>query len=212
MEKKHHLKGLGEMLDQRQSDMHEHFSKIFATLEEETPPGKPALAIITRFGTTTRDPPYTTTHNPAQTHEPISNEEARSDELPTNPENDAPASPTLYQPSKSSDVPFPSRLKKQKKEDKDEKLLNIFKQIHINLPFMEAMIHMPKGAKVLKDLLSHKEKLEKVASSVNLSEECSTIIQKNLPQKEGDPGSFTLPCLIGPLAVKKCPGRSWNKH
>ncbi|GJW65533.1 hypothetical protein Tco_0117417 [Tanacetum coccineum] len=63
-----------------------------------------------------------------------------------------------------------------------------------------AMIHMPKGAKVLKDLLSHKEKLEKVASSVKLSEECSTIIQRSLPQKEGDPGSFTLPCLIGPLA------------
>ncbi|GKD19386.1 reverse transcriptase domain-containing protein, partial [Tanacetum coccineum] len=64
------------------------------------------------------------------------------------------------------------------------------------------MIHMPKGAKVLKDLLSHKEKLKKADSSVKLSEECSVIIQKNLPQKEGDPGSFTLPCLIGPLAVK----------
>ncbi|GKD37985.1 reverse transcriptase domain-containing protein [Tanacetum coccineum] len=67
---------------------------------------------------------------------------------------------------------------------------------------MEAMIHMPKGAKVLKDLLSHKEKLEKAASSVKLSEECSAIIQRSLPQKEGDPGSFTLPCLIEPLAVK----------
>ncbi|GKC72472.1 reverse transcriptase domain-containing protein, partial [Tanacetum coccineum] len=61
---------------------------------------------------------------------------------------------------------------------------------------------MPKGAKVLKDLLSHKEKLEKAASSVKLSEECSAIIQRSLPQKEGDPGSFMLPCLIGPLAVK----------
>ncbi|GJU55252.1 reverse transcriptase domain-containing protein [Tanacetum coccineum] len=57
------------------------------------------------------------------------------------------------------------------------------------------MIHMSKGAKVLKDLLSHKEKLEKAASSVKLSEKCSAIIQRNLPQKEGDPGSFTLPFL-----------------
>ncbi|GJY52156.1 reverse transcriptase domain-containing protein, partial [Tanacetum coccineum] len=55
------------------------------------------------------------------------------------------------------------------------------------------MIHMPKGAKVLKDLLSHKEKLEKAASSVKLSDECSVIIQRSLPQKEGDPGSVTLP-------------------
>ncbi|GJZ29407.1 hypothetical protein Tco_0574054 [Tanacetum coccineum] len=64
------------------------------------------------------------------------------------------------------------------------------------------MIHNAKGAKVLEDLLRHKEKLEKAASSVKLSEECSAIIQRNLPQKEGDPGSFTLPCLIGPMAVK----------
>ncbi|GKA86041.1 putative nucleotidyltransferase, ribonuclease H [Tanacetum coccineum] len=46
------------------------------------------------------------------------------------------------------------------------------------MPFLEAMIHMPKGAKVLKDLLSHKEKLEKAASLVKLSEECSAIIQR----------------------------------
>ncbi|GJW77139.1 hypothetical protein Tco_0138821 [Tanacetum coccineum] len=64
------------------------------------------------------------------------------------------------------------------------------------------MIYMPNGAKVLKDLLSHKEKLEKAASLVKLSEECSAIIQRSLPQKEGDLGSFTLTCLIGPLAVK----------
>ncbi|GJV61263.1 reverse transcriptase domain-containing protein [Tanacetum coccineum] len=64
------------------------------------------------------------------------------------------------------------------------------------------MIHMPRGAKVLKDLLCHKEKLKKAASSVKLSEECSAIIQKSLPQKEGDPRSFMLPCLIRPLTVK----------
>nr|GEZ73190.1 hypothetical protein [Tanacetum cinerariifolium] len=61
---------------------------------------------------------------------------------------------------------------------------------------------MPKGAKVLKDLLSHKEKLEKATSSVKLSEECSAVIQRRCPKKERDPGSFTLPCLIGPLVVK----------
>ncbi|GJW30294.1 reverse transcriptase domain-containing protein [Tanacetum coccineum] len=79
--------------------------------------------------------------------------------------------------------------------------INIFKQIHINLPFLEDMIHMPKGAKVLKNLLSHKEKLENAALLVKLSEECSAVIQKGLLLK-GDPRSFTLPCLIRPLAVK----------
>ncbi|GJT98368.1 hypothetical protein Tco_1093886 [Tanacetum coccineum] len=96
----------------------------------------------------------------------------------------APRPSILYQPSKTSSLPFPSRLKKQKKDDEDERLLSIFKQIHINLPFLEAMIHMSKGTKVLKDLLLHKEKLEKATSSVKLSEECSAIIQRSQPQKE----------------------------
>nr|GEV75700.1 hypothetical protein [Tanacetum cinerariifolium] len=61
------------------------------------------------------------------------------------------------------------------------------------------MIHMPKGSKVL---LSHKEKLEKAASSLKLSEEFSAVIQKGVYQKERDPGSFTHLCLIEPLAVK----------
>ncbi|GKF16755.1 hypothetical protein Tco_0061673, partial [Tanacetum coccineum] len=93
----------------------------------------------------------------------------------------APRPSILYQPSKTSSLPFPSRLKKHKNDDEDERLLSIFKQIHINLSFLEAMIHMPKGAKVLKDLLLHKEKLEKAASSVKLSEDCSAIIQRSLP-------------------------------
>ncbi|GJU85755.1 hypothetical protein Tco_1293301 [Tanacetum coccineum] len=46
------------------------------------------------------------------------------------------------------------------------------------------MIYMPKGAKVLKDLLSHKEKLEKAASSVKLSEECSAIIKGVCPKRK----------------------------
>nr|GEW84203.1 hypothetical protein [Tanacetum cinerariifolium] len=43
---------------------------------------------------------------------------------------------------------------------------------------------MPKGAKVLKDLLSHKQKLKKAASSVKLSEECSTFVQGSSPKRK----------------------------
>nr|GEY09258.1 hypothetical protein [Tanacetum cinerariifolium] len=99
-------------------------------------------------------------------------------------DEEAPWSSVFYQPSKSSNQPFPSRVRKQKRNDEDEQLLSIFKQIYINLPFLEAMIHMPKGAKVLKDLLSHKEKLEKAASLVKLSEESSAIIREAYPKKK----------------------------
>nr|GEX75254.1 reverse transcriptase domain-containing protein [Tanacetum cinerariifolium] len=89
-----------------------------------------------------------------------------------------------------------------KKDDWREKFLSIFKHININLLFLEALNQMLKGDKACKDLLSNKAKLENVASSVTLSEECLAVIQKNLPQKKGDPGSFTLPCLIGTMPVK----------
>ncbi|GJT53351.1 hypothetical protein Tco_0988405 [Tanacetum coccineum] len=163
MEKKHHLNGLREMLDQRKTNMHEQFSKVFTTLRRNTSLNDPPMAITTLSGTTTRDPPHPASHTSPLPHEQASNDEIGSKEPPVNP------------------------VKKQEKKDEDEKLLNIFKQIHINLPFLEAMIHIPKEAKVLKDLLSHKEKLEKAASSIKLSEECFAVIQKGLPQKEGDP-------------------------
>nr|GFC82075.1 hypothetical protein [Tanacetum cinerariifolium] len=104
------------------------------------------------------------------------------EESPTSMNHVNPQSSTFYDPSKSSSIPFLSRLKKQNNDDGDEQFLSIFKHIHINIPFLEAMIHMPKGAKVIKDLLSHKEKLKKSSSSVKLSEECSAFIQRNLPQ------------------------------
>ncbi|XP_021996223.1 uncharacterized protein LOC110893421 [Helianthus annuus] len=59
---------------------------------------------------------------------------------------------------------------------------------------------MPKYAKFLKDILSNKQKLEDM-SCVVMNESCSAILQNRLPTKMGDPGSFTLPCLIGNMSV-----------
>ncbi|GJS76133.1 DNA-directed DNA polymerase, partial [Tanacetum coccineum] len=193
------------MLVQDRKKLREQYSQIFSTINKrETPkPEAPTFAITTRSGISTQDPPFPALPRPATDNftEGETKREGPEGVEPNIIQEPAPQPSILYQPSKSSNLPFSSRLKKQKKDDEDEWLLLIFKQIHINMSFLEAMIHMPKGAKVLKDLLSHKEKLKKAASSVKLSEECSAIIQRSLPQKEGDPGSFTLPCLIGPLAV-----------
>ncbi|XP_022040159.1 uncharacterized protein LOC110942698 [Helianthus annuus] len=80
------------------------------------------------------------------------------------------------------------------------KFLELFKQLHINLTFVEALAQMPKYAKFLKDILSNKKKLEEL-SQVTLNEECSAVLQNKLPKKMNDPGSFTIPCLIGSLSV-----------
>ncbi|GJV00837.1 hypothetical protein Tco_1330107 [Tanacetum coccineum] len=200
LKKSFHAKGLGEMLNQHRRGMHEQFSQILTAIgKSRTPTSKtdpPTFSIMTRSGTSTRDPPYltpprTTTVNPIERTLKRGIPEVHDPTVVRNKETSQ--SPTFYHPYKSSSVPFPSRLKEQKKDDNDEWLLSIFRQIHINLPFLEVMIHMPKGAKVLKDLLSHKEKLKKAATSVKLSEECLVVVQRSLPQKDGDPGSFTLP-------------------
>ena len=74
--------------------------------------------------------------------------------------------------------------------------MDILKKIHINIPFADALEKMPNYVKFLKDIISKKRRLEEF-ETVKLSKECSAILQKKLPQKLKDPGSFTLPCTIG---------------
>ncbi|XP_027357160.1 uncharacterized protein LOC113866530 [Abrus precatorius] len=99
-------------------------------------------------------------------------------------------------------LPYPARLKKDKDDEQFGKFLSLFRQLHINLPFVDALAQLPKYAKFLKDLLSNKKKLEELAM-VTLNKECSAILQNKMPKKLKDPGSFTLPCLIGRLIVDR---------
>ena len=55
---------------------------------------------------------------------------------------------------------------------------------------------MPSYVKLMKDILSKKRKLGDY-EMVALTEECSVVLQKKLPPKLRDPGSFTIPCTIG---------------
>ncbi|CAJ2672467.1 unnamed protein product [Trifolium pratense] len=67
---------------------------------------------------------------------------------------------------------------------------------------VEALEQMPSYAKFLKELLTKKRKpLDD--EMVSMTEECSALIQRKLPQKKKDPGSFTIPCSIGTLTIEK---------
>ncbi|KAJ0810425.1 putative aspartic peptidase domain superfamily [Helianthus annuus] len=95
-----------------------------------------------------------------------------------------------------SRAPFPSRLKNQTYSKEYGKFLEIFKQLRINLPFIEALQSMPKYAKFLKDLLKRKDRLGEV-SNIPLSGGCSAVVLNKVPEKLTDPGLFTIPCLFG---------------
>ena len=72
----------------------------------------------------------------------------------------------------------------------------MFKKIKINIPFSEALTQMPQYAKFMKDILRKKRKIIK-EGIVSLTATCSAVIQKTLPKKRQDPGSFTIPYKIG---------------
>ena len=93
-------------------------------------------------------------------------------------------------------IPFPGRLKKQMEEKHYKKFLDIFRSLHINIPLADALEQMPKYAKYLKDMLTKKRKWEE-HETVMLTEESSAILRKKLPPKLKDPGSFSIPCMIG---------------
>ncbi|XP_027181977.1 uncharacterized protein LOC113780369 [Coffea eugenioides] len=99
-------------------------------------------------------------------------------------------------------VPFPQRLKPSRNDKEFEKFVNIFKQLHINIPFVDAILQIPSYAKFLKEIMTKKRRLVD-SETIALTEECSAIIQNKLPPKLKDPESFTIPCIIGNVEFSK---------
>nr|GFA40567.1 reverse transcriptase domain-containing protein [Tanacetum cinerariifolium] len=69
----------------------------------------------------------------------------------------------------------------------------MFKKLYFNISFAEALAHMPKYAKMVKDLLTNKEKLLKLVNTP-LNENCSAVLLKKLPEKLRDTRRFLIPC------------------
>ncbi|GKB05360.1 reverse transcriptase domain-containing protein [Tanacetum coccineum] len=94
-------------------------------------------------------------------------------------------------------LPYPSRLNKQKIREKDDilssKFMEIFRNLHFELSFVDALIHMPKFASMFKKMLNNKDKLIELTKTP-LNENCSAVVLKKLPEKLGDPGRFLIPC------------------
>ena len=72
-------------------------------------------------------------------------------------------------------IPHPQRLKKHKLDKQFTKFMEVFKKLHINIPFADALEQMPSYVKYMKDILSQKRRLADF-EIVNLTEECSAIL------------------------------------
>ncbi|GJX90865.1 reverse transcriptase domain-containing protein [Tanacetum coccineum] len=67
------------------------------------------------------------------------------------------------EPSKTkTNLPYPSRIEKDKNRERDDilasKFIEIFRDLHFELSFADALVHMPKFALMIKKLLSNKDK------------------------------------------------------
>nr|GEU56548.1 reverse transcriptase domain-containing protein [Tanacetum cinerariifolium] len=94
-------------------------------------------------------------------------------------------------------IPYPSRSNKQKLREKDDnlalKFVEILRNLHFELSYADALLHMPKFALMFKSLLNNKEKLFDLATTL-VNDNCSAVILKKLLEKLGDPVKFLIPC------------------
>nr|GEX81202.1 reverse transcriptase domain-containing protein [Tanacetum cinerariifolium] len=91
-------------------------------------------------------------------------------------------------PKPKANLPYPSRLAKQKLCEKDDilaaKLMEIFRDLHFELSFADALIHIPKSAPMFKKLLNNKDKLIELTKTP-LNENYSAVVLKKLSEKLG---------------------------
>ncbi|CAN6573144.1 unnamed protein product [Malus baccata var. baccata] len=95
-----------------------------------------------------------------------------------------------------SNVPFPSRFMQTKKEEAEKDILETFRKVQVNIPLLDAIKQVPRYAKFLKELCTTRKRMS-TKEVVKVGENVSAILQLKLPPKCKDPGSFTIPCIIG---------------
>nr|GEU72882.1 reverse transcriptase domain-containing protein [Tanacetum cinerariifolium] len=114
-----------------------------------------------------------------------------------NVSNQMPEEPSVVIPKAKANLPYLSRLQKEKLREKDDiltaKFMEIFRDLHFELSFTDALVHMPKFAPMFKKLLNNKDKLIELTKTP-LNENYSAVVLKKHPKKLGDPGRFLIPC------------------
>nr|GEV69713.1 hypothetical protein [Tanacetum cinerariifolium] len=100
------------------------------------------------------------------------------------------------EPEATKDTKLPSTENIQPPSVQDDilaaKFMEIFRDLHFELSFADALVHMPKFAPMFKKLLNNKDKLIELTKTP-LNEKCSAVVLKKLLEKLGDPGRFLIP-------------------
>ena len=98
--------------------------------------------------------------------------------------------------------PFPQALRGKKKASKQEGILEVMRQVKVNIPLLDMIKQVPTYAKFLKDLCTVKKGLC-INKKAFLTEQVSSIIQCKTLLKYKDPGSPTISVNIGGTCIDK---------
>ena len=93
-------------------------------------------------------------------------------------------------------APYPHMLQAPKKVNNHSEIYELFKQVKLNIPLLDAIKQIPSYAKFLKDLCTVKRKLG-VNKEAFMTEKSTSLIRNNLPPKYKDPGSTTISIVVG---------------
>ena len=98
--------------------------------------------------------------------------------------------------------PFPQALRGKKKASQQAGILEVLRQVKVNIPLLDIIKQVSAYAKFLKDLCTIKKGLG-IEKKAFLTEQVSAIIQSRNPVKYKDPGSPTISVNIGGNCIDK---------
>ncbi|XP_052485154.1 uncharacterized protein LOC128040444 [Gossypium raimondii] len=100
------------------------------------------------------------------------------------------------QPEIHASLPFPQRFQNHRYDQQFRQFLDFLKQLHINIPLVEALEQNPNYVRFMKDILPRKRQLREF-KIVAMNEWCTAMLTNKLPPKFNDLESFTIPYSIG---------------
>ncbi|GJS69430.1 reverse transcriptase domain-containing protein [Tanacetum coccineum] len=155
--------------------------------------------------------PKVVEREPEVTKDPVqpSTKKFQPPDVPTQ----APTSEPVNTPKPKPNLPYHSRLNNQKLRERDDhqmmKFIQIFRSLHFDHSFTDALLYMPKFASTFKNLLSNKEKLFELANTP-VNENCSAVILKSFP-KIWRPQKLSLPELTPTQMILELADRSTTR-
>ncbi|XP_070007845.1 uncharacterized protein [Nicotiana sylvestris] len=102
--------------------------------------------------------------------------------------------PKAKSPLPRPPLPYPQRLEKQNNENQFIKFIDMMKSLSINVLLVKALEQILGYAKFMKDLITKKRSMN--CETIKMTHQVSAIMHSMAPMLE-DPGSITIPCIIG---------------